>query len=73
MADICRITLPSGQAFDLKDDGAYRKPASGIPAADLAAGIALPAVAAADNGKVLRVVNGAWAAAEIASASGVSF
>ena len=41
MADICRITLPSGQAFDLKDEGAYRKPASGIPASDLAEGIAL--------------------------------
>ena len=73
MAEICRITLPGGQAFDLKDDGAYRKPASGIPAADLAAGIALPPVGSADNGKVLRVVDGAWAAAEIASASGVSF
>lgn len=30
-------------------------------------------VTAADNGKFLRVVNGAWAAAEIASAGGVSF
>lgn len=33
----------------------------------------LPAVTASDNGKVLRVVNGAWAAATIPSASGVSF
>ena len=33
----------------------------------------LPTVTAADNGKFLRVVNGAWAAAEIASAGGVSF
>lgn len=33
----------------------------------------LPAVASADNGKVLRVVNGAWAAAELSSATGVSF
>lgn len=33
----------------------------------------LPAVAAADNGKVLRVVNGAWAAAALPSATGVSF
>ena len=30
-------------------------------------------VGSADNGKVLRVVDGVWAAAEIASASGVSF
>ena len=33
----------------------------------------LPSVSASDNGKVLCVVNGAWAAAEILSASGVSF
>ena len=33
----------------------------------------LPTVTASDNGKFLRVVNGAWAAAEIASAGGVSF
>lgn len=33
----------------------------------------LPSVAAADNGKFLRVVSGAWAAAEIADANGGSF
>ena len=33
----------------------------------------LPAVTDADNGKVLRVVNGAWAAAAINDANGVSF
>ena len=33
----------------------------------------LPAVTASDNGKFLRVVNGAWAAAEIANANGGSF
>ena len=33
----------------------------------------LPTITASDNGKFLRVVNGAWAAAEIASAGGVSF
>lgn len=33
----------------------------------------LPSVSASDNGKVLRVVNGAWAAASLPSASGVSF
>lgn len=33
----------------------------------------LPAVTASDNGKFLRVVSGAWAAAEIASANGGSF
>lgn len=33
----------------------------------------LPQVAASDNGKFLRVVNGAWAVAAIDNASGVSF
>lgn len=33
----------------------------------------LPAVTAADNGKVLRVVSGAWAAVEISNANGVNF
>ena len=73
MAEICRITLPSGQVFDLKDEAAYQKPASGIPASDLESGVALPSVSSPDNGKVLRVVNGVWAASALASASGVSF
>ena len=33
----------------------------------------LPVVTASDNGKFLRVVNGAWAAVEIANANGGSF
>lgn len=33
----------------------------------------VPAVTTADNGKILRVVGGAWAAAELLSAGGVSF
>lgn len=33
----------------------------------------LPAVTASDNGKFLRVVGGAWAAATIDNANGVSF
>lgn len=33
----------------------------------------LPAVTASDNGKFLRVVSGAWAAAEIENANGGSF
>lgn len=33
----------------------------------------LPAVTSSDNGKVLRVVNGVWAAVSLPSASGVSF
>lgn len=34
---------------------------------------ALPTVTTADNGKFLRVVNGAWAAAVVDNANGVSF
>ena len=33
----------------------------------------VPSVTAADNGKFLRVVSGAWAAVEIANANGGSF
>jgi len=33
----------------------------------------LPAVTASDNGKFLRVVNGAWAAEAVSDAEGVSF
>ena len=33
----------------------------------------LPSVTLSDNGKVLRVVNGAWAAVSLPSANGVSF
>lgn len=33
----------------------------------------VPAVTAADNGKILQVVNGAWAAASLPAAEGVSF
>ena len=73
MAEICRITLPSGAVFDLKDEAAYQKPSTGIPASDLASGVGLPAVSGSDNGKVLRVVNGVWAAAALAAASGVTF
>lgn len=35
--------------------------------------INLPEVAASDNGKFMRVVNGAWAASSISDANGVSF
>ena len=33
----------------------------------------VPFVSSSDNGKILRVVNGAWAAVHLPSASGVSF
>ena len=43
------------------------------PSGDQDDGGLLPVVTAADNGKFLRVVSGAWAAVEISSANGVSF
>lgn len=43
------------------------------PGGDHDDGGLLPAATAADNGKFLRVVSGAWAAEEISSANGVSF
>ena len=40
---------------------------------DIYAPSGLPSVTSSDNGKVLQVVNGAWAAATIPNANGVSF
>ena len=40
---------------------------------DEALAAALPAVTTSDNGKFLRVVEGVWAAASVASASGGSY
>ena len=54
--------------------GILKGTASGIEAAAAGTDYMAPvAVTAADNGKFLRVVNGAWAAAAVANASGVSF
>lgn len=46
-------------------DGYYSLPSGG--------GSGLPSVTSSDNGKFLRVVNGAWAAASVPDANGVSF
>ena len=47
---------------------------SSVAKADLAADVPLlPDVTAADNGKFLRVVNGAWAAATVDNANGGAF
>ena len=54
--------------------GVLKGTSSGISAAEAGKDYMGPvAVTAADNGKFLRVVNGAWAAASVADASGVSF
>lgn len=47
-------------------DGYYSLPSGG-------GGSDLPSVTSSDNGKFLRVVNGAWAAASVPNANGVSF
>lgn len=63
-----RSVAPSAASL-LKGDGA-----GGVSAAAAGTDYMAPvAVTAADNGKFLRVVNGAWAAAAVADASGVSF
>lgn len=67
-------TLPAGSDATASMGGTTENPVLnlGIPkGADGATG--LPTVTADDNGKFLRVVNGAWAAAELLSAGGVSF
>lgn len=46
---------------------------NGVLTLNSSGGNGLPSVSAADNGKVLRVVSGEWTAAELPSASGVSF
>lgn len=63
-----RSVAPSVTSL-LKGDGS-----GGLAAAEAGTDYMAPvAVTAADNGKFLRVVNGAWAAAAVANASGVSF
>lgn len=57
------LTGTAGQVLTKTADGQEWKDASKE----------LPAVTASDNGKFLRVVNGAWAAVEIANANGGSF
>ena len=64
------VTTPVPKTSNLlKGDGAGGVSAA-VPGTDYMASIP---VTASDNGKFLRVVNGAWAAAEVDNASGVSF
>lgn len=57
----------------LEGDGAGNISAAETVQAELLDVEVLPTVTTADNGKFLRVVNGAWAVAEVDNASGVSF
>ena len=59
-----------GQTIKVKAIDESGKPTEWAPV-DMPAGV--PSVTSADNGKFLRVVNGAWAAAAINDANGVSF
>lgn len=58
------------------DYGTYSKPSGGIPSSDFDAStqaLLLPAVTSVDDGKFVRVVNGAWAAVTIPEAAGGDF
>ena len=75
---------PTTNIFDEKVSGGVQFTTTVLPTgtisgdiavfnATLQSSLALPSVSSSDNGKVLRVVNGEWAAVTIANANGVSF
>ena len=64
--------LPNPNALNIKiGDTTTSYDGSAAKTVEIPEGV--PSVTTADNGKFLRVVNGAWAAVEIANANGVSF
>lgn len=64
--------LPNPNALNIKIGGTTTSyDGSAAKTVEIPEGV--PSVTTADNGKFLRVVNGAWAAVEIANANGVSF
>lgn len=69
------ITVPT-KTSDLTNDSGYLTSAP-VTSVNGQTGVVtvreVPAVTTADNGKFLRVVNGAWATATIDNANGVSF
>lgn len=64
--------LPNPYALNIKI-GDTTTSYDGIAAKTVEIPEGVPSVTTADNGKFLRVVNGEWAAVEIANANGVSF
>ena len=71
-ADAGAFIGPQGPQGKKGEPGNYTKPEGGIPEEDLSPEILasiLPTVTTADNGKVLMVVNGRWAAGSIPSAT----
>ena len=72
--DIPKIpeVLPNPNALNIKiGDMTTSYDGSAAKTVEIPEGV--PSVTTADNGKFLRVANGAWAAVEIANANGVSF
>lgn len=72
--DIPKIpeVLPNPNALNIKiGDTTTSYDGSAAKTVEIPKGV--PSVTTADNGKFLRVANGAWAAVEIANANGVSF
>lgn len=64
--------LPNPNALNIKiGDTTTSYDGSAAKTVEIPKGV--PSVTTADNGKFLRVANGAWAAVEIANANGVSF
>lgn len=64
--------LPNPNALNIKIGGTTTSyDGSAAKTVEIPEGV--PSVTTADNGKFLRVANGAWAAVEIANANGVSF
>lgn len=72
--DIPKIpeVLPNPNALNIKI-GSTTTSYDGSAAKTVEIPEGVPSVTTADNGKFLRVANGAWAAVEIANANGVSF
>lgn len=64
--------LPNPNALNIKIDGTTTS-YDGSAAKTVEIPKSVPSVTTADNGKFLRVVNGAWAATAIDNANGVSF
>ena len=64
--------LPNPNALNITIDGTTTS-YDGSAAKTVEIPERVPSVTTADNGKFLRVANGAWAAVEIANANGVSF
>lgn len=72
--DSARLPVATTSAVGgVKVDGTTVTISNGVISATGGGGSGLPTVTTADNGKVLRVVNGEWAAVALPSASGVSF